>query len=55
VTAPTVPLSDLPALARQQLRDLQREATASAATASGVNKAHWLDLAERVKAVLDPQ
>jgi hypothetical protein len=55
VTAPTVPLSDLPALARQQLREVQREATASAATATGTTRAHWLDLADRVRAILDPR
>ncbi len=55
VTAPTVPLSDLPALARQQLREVQREATASAATATGTNRAHWQDLSDRVRAILDPR
>lgn len=55
VTAPTVPLSDLPALAREQLRAVQRDATASAATSTGTVQAHWRDLAERVRAVLDPR
>jgi hypothetical protein len=55
VTAPSVPLSDLPALARQQLRDVQRDALANAASSTGVAKAHWADLAERAKAVLDPK
>ncbi|MCA0375556.1 MAG: zinc-dependent metalloprotease [Gemmatimonadetes bacterium] len=55
VTAPTVPLSDLPALAREQLRAVQREATASALTTTGTVQAHWRDLAERVRAVLDPR
>jgi hypothetical protein len=54
VTAPNVPQSDLPALARAQLRELQREARTLSTTAVGaVQKAHWADLAERASAILD--
>ncbi len=50
VTAPNVPLSDLPAMARAQLRDIQREARASALSgATATAKAHWVDIAERIE------
>ncbi|HYW30403.1 MAG TPA: zinc-dependent metalloprotease [Gemmatimonas sp.] len=52
---PNLAQSDLPALARSQLRELQREARASAAIASGVTaRAHWSDLADRITSYLDP-
>lgn len=55
VSAPNVPQSDLPALARAQLRELQREArTLSATSVGAVQKAHWADIAERAAAILDP-
>ena len=55
VTAPNVPQSDLPALARAQLREIQRDARASAATGNSVSRAHWGDLADRVTAILEPK
>lgn len=56
VTAPNVPQSDLPALARAQLREIQREARTSAASAAGaVERAHWNDIADRVGAILNPK
>lgn len=55
VSAPNVLQSDLPALARAQLRALQTEARALATSApSAMQKAHWADVAERVKAILEP-
>lgn len=56
VTAPNVPLSDLPALARQQLQTARRTAREGAAAAAGnaTVRAHWLDLADRISAVLEP-
>jgi hypothetical protein len=56
VTAPNLPQSDLPALARAQLRDVQREARASAASAAkAIDRAHWADLADRVTEILEPK
>ncbi len=54
VSAPSVPQSDLPALARAQLRSVQREARryAGAATSPSL-QAHWADVAARVAAILD--
>jgi hypothetical protein len=50
---PNVERSDLPALARAQLRDIQREAKGAAASAQGaVMRAHWADVADRVDAIL---
>lgn len=48
--------SDLPALARAQLRAIQAQAKAAAATAAvPAIKAHWLDIADRVTAILEPK
>ena len=56
VTAPNVPQSDLPALARAQLRALQREArTLAAMSTTPAQKAHWVDIGERATAMLDPR
>ena len=56
VTAPNLPQSDLPALARAQLRDIQREARAGAAgNANAMARAHWNDIADRVTAILEPK
>lgn len=56
VTAPNVPLSDLPALARLQLRDIQRDARAAAATSgSAMERAHWNDIVDRVTKILEPK
>jgi hypothetical protein len=53
--APNLPRSDLPALARAELRAVQASAKASGATATGVLKAHWMDVDARVSAILDPR
>jgi hypothetical protein len=56
VSAPVVAQSDLPALARLQLREIQREArVATSGQASTTIRAHWSDLADRVTAILDPK
>ncbi len=48
--------SDLPALARAQLRTLQQSAkTAAAAATTPVLKAHWSDIADRITEVLEPR
>jgi hypothetical protein len=55
-TVPNVQLTDLPALARGQLREIQREARASASSATTpVARAHWTDIADRVTAILEPK
>ena len=52
---PNVPRSDLPALARSQLRSLREDARRAAAVApAGVVKAHWQDVADRIDLILDP-
>jgi hypothetical protein len=46
--------SDLPALARAQLRQIQIQArSAGAAATNAVIKAHWLDIADRIAAILE--
>ncbi|MEO7361871.1 MAG: zinc-dependent metalloprotease, partial [Gemmatimonadaceae bacterium] len=56
VTAPNLAQSDLPAFARMQLRDIQREARASATTATSATlRAHWSDIADRATKILDPK
>ncbi len=56
VTAPVLAQSDLPALARLQLRDIQREARAAAlASVGATTRAHWSDIADRVSAMLEPK
>jgi hypothetical protein len=48
--------SDLPALARAQLREIQREAKLAAGTAKGaIERAHWSDVADRVTEILEPK
>lgn len=55
VTAPNVPRSDLPALARQQLCDMQRDArAAAAASATAMDRAHWNDIVDRTEKILNP-
>jgi hypothetical protein len=50
-----VPRSDLPALARSQLRAIQADARRAAGTTpAGVVRAHWQDVADRVERVLRP-
>jgi hypothetical protein len=55
VAAPNVPRSDLPALARAQLRQIRDDARkgAAVATQSAVVRAHWQDIVDRVDDVLD--
>lgn len=56
VAGPNVPLSDLPALARSQLREIQRDARASATTAkTPVERAHWADVVDRISEILEPR
>jgi hypothetical protein len=56
ITVPAVQTTDLPALARAQLREIQREARASATTAATtVDRAHWADLVDRITEILDPK
>jgi hypothetical protein len=54
IGAPNVPRSDLPALARAQLRQIRDEARRAAGTAPGAGvRAHWQDIADRVDDVLE--
>jgi hypothetical protein len=56
VTAPVLAQSDLPALARLQLREIQRDARAAALASAGTtSRAHWSDIADRVTAILEPK
>jgi hypothetical protein len=56
VTVPPIQSTDLPALARAQLREIQREArTASTTATSAVDRAHWADLVDRITEILDPK
>ena len=56
VTVPPVQNTDLPALARGQLREIQREARASSTTAtSAIARAHWADLVDRIAVILEPK
>ncbi len=56
VTAPNVAQSDLPALARAQLRDIQRDARVMATAARGtLDRAHWNDVVDRVTKILEPR
>ena len=55
LVAPNVPRTDLPALARSQLRAIQADARRAAGTAaSAVVRAHWQDVVDRVEKVLRP-
>ncbi len=54
VVAPNVPRSDLPALARAQLRQIRDEASRASTTAqSPMARAHWQDIVARVDDVLE--
>jgi hypothetical protein len=56
LTVPAVQTTDLPALARAQLREIQREARASSTTAAtAIDRAHWSDLVDRITEILDPK
>ena len=55
LVAPNVRRSDLPALARSQLRSIQADARRGAAgSGAGVVRAHWQDVADRVEKILRP-
>jgi hypothetical protein len=51
--APNVARSDLPALARMQLRQIRDESRAKSLVSAGAGKAHWEDIVARVDDVLD--
>ena len=56
LAAPNVPRSDLPALARSQVRAVRDDARrASAAATGGIAKAHWQDIVDRSEKILDPK
>lgn len=56
VTAPNLLQSDIPALARAQVREIQRDARAAALTAtSAMERAHWNDIVDRTGQMLDPK
>ena len=46
--------SDISASARAQLRSVAATARVRSAAASGMQKAHWLDIADRAQSILDP-
>jgi hypothetical protein len=51
---PDVPRSDLPALARSELRAVRAQARAAASTApNAMARAHWADVADRIDTALD--
>jgi len=55
VTAPSLMQSDLPALARMQLREIQRDARSNAQAAGNVTaRAHWADIVDRITVILEP-
>ncbi len=55
LVAPNVQRGDLPALSRRELRSIQTDARRAATTApAGVARAHWLDVVDRIDAILDP-
>jgi len=55
LAAPNVRRGDHAALARAELRAVRQAATANAVTASGVARAHWQDIADRVEEILERQ
>ena len=56
VTPPALAQSDLPAFARMQLREIQRDArTSASATANVTARAHWSDIVERAAGILEPK
>jgi hypothetical protein len=55
LAAPNVPRSDLPALARSQVRAVRDDARRAATGASGMAKAHWQDIADRADRILEPK
>jgi len=55
VAPPNVRRADHSALARAELRAVRTAATASAVSATGVTRAHWQDIADRVTEILEKQ
>jgi hypothetical protein len=55
VAPPNVRRADHSALARAELRAVRQAATASAVSATGVARAHWQDVADRVTEILEKQ
>jgi len=56
LAAPNVPRSDLPALARSQVRAIREEARRAATAApAGITRAHWQDIADRAEEILEPR
>jgi hypothetical protein len=56
LTAPNVPRSDLPALARAQVRAIRDQARSAASVATApMARAHWQDIADRADAILEPR
>ena len=55
LTPPNVRRTDLSALARAELRAVRETARTNATTASGINRAHWQDMADRVDEILEKQ
>jgi hypothetical protein len=54
VVTPNVPRSDLPAMARMQLRQIREEARRGVTASSNtVARAHWQDIADRVDDILE--
>ncbi|HXT14805.1 MAG TPA: zinc-dependent metalloprotease [Gemmatimonadaceae bacterium] len=53
--APNIPRSDLPAMARMQLRQIRDDAHERASRTTGAAKAHWEDIAARTDDALDPR
>ena len=54
-TAVTTSQSDIRAIARAELKTIQRMAKTSAANSSGMKRIHLQDIAERIDAILDPK
>ncbi len=53
---PNVPRTDLPALARAQVRAIREDARrAATTTSSAALRAHWQDIADRADRILDPR
>jgi hypothetical protein len=56
LAAPNVPRTDLPALARSQVRAIRDEARrAAVGTSAGIMKAHWQDIVDRAEEILEPR
>jgi hypothetical protein len=56
LTMPNVPRTDLPALARAQVRAIREDARRAATSASSaVLRAHWQDIGDRADRILDPR